>query len=459
MMIARAMTMLQYGPLFRGRLKIGRFGGDPMMRCTLCALIACATVAFAGSAGAVVELASVYVGGKEPVLDGDIEEWGGGGRPAEMSAVTGADWAGGEGEHEGDADLWGGIGLAHNDRALFVVFQVRDQALVRSRKLSTAEDHVQIWLGVPRGKGFEAVGLGLHADPRGPEGKVEVRKLRPGAAKAGGRVAGARAGIRGTAEDYTVEVAIPWKALRIDARQRRELLLAVFFFDTDDPAGPAPKTVIGTASLESLEDAATLPPLLQSGEDASFEAFLATVRLEGDEPRRFVTHANFTAGAPRETVMVVDRYLMAHDGDIGPGGAFIYTALPIEDGRQILSFQTRDLTGDKRPELILELTEDSGLVFRRWLEVYRISEESEFQKIFGAGLEVRSGGVLITNTYRLVKDGKAFAIEISAGKATGAEPDAISADVPVEAGRPMVLPWDEPKRVKHRCKEGFYTSE
>jgi hypothetical protein len=459
MTIARAMIVLQYGPLFRGRLKTGRFGGDPMRRCTLCALVAGAALAFAGSAGAVVELASVYVGGKEPVLDGDIEEWGGGGKPAELSAVTGADWAGGDGEHEGDADLWGGIGLAHNDRALFVVFQVRDQAFVRSKKLSTDEDHVQIWLGVPRGEGFEAVGLGLYADPRGPKEKVEVRKLSPGAAKAGGRIAGAKAGIRGTAEDYLVEVAIPWKALRIGEKQRRELLLAVFFVDTDDPAGPAPKTVIGTAPLESLEDAATLPPLLQSGEDASWEAFLATVKLEDDEPRRFVTTANFLGGAPRETVMVVDRYLMAHDGDIGPAGAFVFTPLPVSDSGQLVSFQSKDVTGDKRPELILEFNEDNGLVFRRWMEIHSISEDREFQKIFAAALEVRSGGVSITNSYRLVKDGKAFAIEVSAGQATGAEPDAISADVPVEAGRPMVLPWDEPKRVKNRYREGFYTSE
>ena len=430
-----------------------------MMRYTLCALIACATMAFAGNARAVVELASVYVGGKEPVLDGDIAEWGGGGKPAELSAVTGADWAGGDGEHEGDADLWGGIGLAHNDRALFVVFQVRDQALIRSKKLSTAEDHVQIWLGVPKGKGFEAVGLGLYADPRGPKGKVEVRRLQPGKSKPGGKVAGAKAGIRGTAEDYLVEVAIPWKALRIGEKQRHDLLLAVFFFDTDDPAGPAPKTVFGTAALESLEVAATLPPLLQSGEDASFEAFLATVKLEDDEPRRFATTANFCGGAPRETVMVVGRYLMAHDGDIGSAGAFIYTALPIEDPAQLLSFKTRDLTGDKRPELILELSEDTGLLARRWLEVYSISDDREFQKIFGAALELRSGGVEITNSYRFVKDGRGFAIDVSAGVATGAEPEAISADVPVEAGRPMVLPWDEQKRVKNRFRDGCYTSE
>ncbi len=430
-----------------------------MMRNLLCASFAVAALAFAGSAGAVVELSSVYVGGKEPVLDGDIAEWGGGGKAAELSAVTGADWAGGDGEHEGDDDLWGGIGLAHNDRALFVVFQVRDQQFVRSKRFSAAEDHVQVWLGVPKGKGFEAVGVGLFADPRGPKGRVEIRKLRPGAAKAGGRVAGAKAGIHGTAEDYVVEVAIPWKALRIGEKQRRDLLLAVFFFDTDDPAGPAPRTVIGTAPIESLEDAATLPPLLQSGEDASFEAFLSTVKLEDDEPRRFVTTANFTGGAPRETVMIVDRYLMAHDGDVGPAGAFLYTALPIDDPAQLISFKTRDLTGDRRPELMLEFTEDSGLVYRRWLEVYRISDDREFQKIFATALEVRSGGVDITNSYRLVRDGRGFAIEVIAGEATGAEPDAISADVPVEGGRPMVLPWDELKRVRNRFRDGCYTSE
>jgi hypothetical protein len=429
------------------------------MRHALVAPVAVVILAAAFEARATVELDAVYVGGKEPVLDGDLADWGGGGKAAELSPVTGADWAGGEGEHEGDEDLWGGIGLACNDRALFVVFQVRDQRFVRSKKLSTAEDHVQIWLGVPDGRGFRLVGFGLFADPGGPKPKVEIRHLRPGGAKAGGKVAGARAGVRGTAEDYTVEAAIPWKALRIDERRRRELLLAAFWFDTDDPAEAAPKTVIGTAPLETLEDASTLPALLQSGEDASFEAFLATVKLDEGEPRRFVSTANFMGGPARETLLVVDRYLMAHDGDIGPGGAFLYTALPVDDPAQIASIKTRDLTGDKRPELILELTEDGGLVTRRWLEVYTLGDNRDFQKVFGAALLVSTVEVRITNGYRFVKDGRAFAIEISAGTATGAAPEAISEAVPVEAGRPMVLPWDESKRVKHRYKEGFYTSD
>jgi len=417
-----------------------------------------ASVLVAGRALAQIELDSYYTGGDSPRIDALLDEWVDeeGNDIVPSLPLREEDRVGGEGAMEGEGDIAGDVFLAHNKKSAFAAFKVVDQRFIRTKKLGAKEDHIEIWFSIGSGKAARLAGVGVYADPSKYRGPVELRWIRPGFSKAGKKIKGAEGAVRGDEIDYTVEVAIPWRAFPRAFASRKGLRAAVFFVDGDMAAHMTRKNILGTAPLQVLEDPEKLPLLLQGDLGAGLASFNESMGLPASTPATFTETANIAGDGKKEDVMVVGGYLVAQGGSIDPG-AYVYTQLPIEEPEQVERMKVIDLVGSKRREIVLEFAEETGAVTRRWVEAYRVMDDMAFQKIFAAPLEVDNGSIRITNTYRLVKGpGKTKAFEVKAGAAKGVTEETIGNNVPEEDGNYMVLPWDKPAKAKYVFKDGLY---
>lgn len=420
-------------------------------------------LAAALGARADITLDSRSVAGGPPTIDGQVDEWYGDAHTPGVAFVplTDEDRVGGGGEWESKDDASAELAVAHDDKALYLVVCVHDQRFVRTRELLVGEDHVELWVGLPEpGGGDESFGIGVFADPARYQAPVEIRWLKSGGAKAGKPVPGAKAAVAGDERYYTVEMAIPWSALPGGKARRNGMRAAVYVVDGDLAAKPEEKSVLGTAPLAGRGDPRVLPLFAPSDTAGALDAFLNAVGLPDTQAIAFSAEVDLTGDREKERLLVVDRYLVAHGPVFGGSNAFTYHELSIPRAEMIARTLLNDITGDGKPEIILELLEDNGTTTRRWVEIYRITPERAFGKIFAAALYASSTLVVVENTYRFVADkGKAKAIELKPGRVEGISEGDVAGGVPEADGTPMVMPWDTPPKARYVFRDGRYRTE
>jgi len=428
-------------------------------------LIALAPISVVAPAGAEVggfEIDSHFTGQEAPAIDGDLGEWSteSGEELVPFVPLGEEDRVAGDVEWEGDHDIAADLGVAHNGSKLFVAVRIRDQRFVRSDRRTALEDHVAIWLGIPRKNGREAVGVGLYTDPTRPEKPGEVRWVKEGAPRAKGEIRGASAAVQGDQWDYSVEAQIPWSALRCNAQCRRDLRLAVFVIDCDMAAHMSRKNVLGTAPIEAISAPDDLPRLAQRETAAGIDEFRKAMGVSHALEPMHSIGANIAGDRALEEIIVLDKYLVAQGGAVGPSGTYAYTGLPVEHGDQVKRVEPKNILGDRRSEIVIEYREDNLGTVREWVEIYRVDADLSFQKVFAAATLVESGDVRLENSYRFARGpGKAKAVVVEPGEVRGADAESLEGNVPDEDGNAMVLPWDEPPRARYVYRDGAYVRE
>jgi len=405
-----------------------------------------------------IELESFYTGTDEVLVDGDLGEWfkEGGEELVSFLPLGKEDVVGGEGTYEGEEDIGVEFGLAHNEKHLFIAFKAKDQRFIRTEKPSTLEDHFELWISF-QGRNTKSFGIGIFADPSKYNVPVKIRKIKSGSKKTLGEIQGARGASQGWESDYTVEVAIPWTSISKKKQKLKKLGAAAFMIDTDTGAHMVQKTVLGTAPLTALKKKSSLPKLVRSEQEASLDKFLEERGLDVDLMPKYSIEADVIGKAEVEKLFVVGSHLVAMGGIFGTSGNYAYTRLPAKNDDEVVDFLIKDLTGDKKGEIVLIFEEKNQSFERKWIEIYKVKtfdESITFSKIFVALLWVKRGEVYVENKYKFVKDkGKKRAILITAGKAKGVKNTPVS-ELPIEGENPMVLPGQ--KNVKYTFKKGVF---
>ena len=89
--------------------------------------------------------------------------------------------------------------------------------------------------------------------------------------------------------------------------------------------------------------------------------------------------ADVSGDAREERLLQLDRFLVVRGPGYRGGRAYDFMALPVARGRDVLSAETQDLTGDGRAELLLRLRQEndfvevaSGVIRRDVLKLHRI---------------------------------------------------------------------------------------
>ncbi len=433
------------------------------MRSATIAAIVTTLSLIAGPAAAQFEIDSFFTGSDAPRIDGNLEEWSTaqGEELIPFTPLDDGDRMGGDSAWEGEDDISLEFAVANNAKNLFLAFKIKDQRFVRTKKFYADEDHVELWFAVPKTGGkFSVFGLGVFADPSKYKGPVEIRTMKPGARRAGGKVNGAKGAVKGDENTYEVEVSIPWSALPKGKKGRMGIRAGLYAIDGDMAAHMSRKSILASATIEAIKNPSQMPRLLQGDVDAGLGAFRDEMDLSSDQEPRFTIKAHIAGNKKKEKIMVIDRYAVAQGKAIGGPNAYIYAKLPVKGDDQVLDIKARDLLGNRKAELIFRFREEIGVSVREWVEIYRIRNDMSFQKIFSALTLVSDGSVNIENKYRFVKGhGKLKAIEVTPGKVAGVDKDSIEGNVPDEGGNLMVFPWDSPSKLKYHFENELYQTK
>jgi hypothetical protein len=399
----------------------------------------------AGAANADVGLESRAIEGAPPVVDGPIDDWSApGGKPLALTLFGEPERVGGQGPWGGDTDASLEIGLAHDQQALYLGMRIEDDVAVHGDAPSLAEDHVELWFGVPssKGKGMDAVGFAVFLLPNA----ADVREIK--GERVGAVVPGSTAALAGTPDFYEAEAKIPWAAILGPKGQRTGLTAAVFLVDRDSPKGPF-KNVLGSVALAAKKQPASWPALEQGDLSAALAAFRKANRFGSNENPQVVMAGDVAGDDTQEQIVVLGRSLVVFGPSFGAKGSYVTRLLPVESGSGIRTFDVVDLTGDGKCEVVLELEETEGQETTRWIEIYRVSDKT-VTEVFTANTAVQGSSYSLENRYTLRKAGKTpGAVVMSIGRADGQVQGALDGAVPERNGNPMVVPWTGPREITY----------
>ncbi|MDD5307892.1 MAG: sugar-binding protein [Deltaproteobacteria bacterium] len=399
----------------------------------------------AGAADAEVGLESRAIEGAAPTVDGPIDDWSDpGGKPLTLTLFGEPERIGGQGPWGGDTDASLEIGLAHDKEALYLGMRIQDDVSVHGDAPSLAEDHVELWFGVPsaKDKGLRAMGVAVFLMPNA----AEVREIK--GERVGPVVPGSTAALAGTPGFYEAEARIPWAAILGPKGQRTGLTAAVFLVDRDAPKGPV-KNILGSVSLAAKKQPASWPVLTQGDLSASLAAFRKANRFGSNENPQVVMAGDVAGDDTQEQIVVMGRSLVVFGPSFGAPGSYVTRLLPVASGSGVKSFDVVDLTGDGKCEIVLELEQTDGDETTRWIEIYRVSDKTITQ-VFTADTAVQGPSYSLENRYKLRKADKTpGAVTMTLGQATGPVQTALDGAIPGRNGNPMVVPWTGPKEITY----------
>ncbi len=345
----------------------------------------------------------------------------------------------------GPADLSFDLYCNHDDAALYLAVNVKDEYFIRSKGAPKGDDHLVVLIG----KKVLTVFPGNLRDL--------PSKLSWGA---GGRVK--KKGDVEMAEamqekGYSVELRIPFK--QIGAKPGGAAIPgAVHVHDSDSRAKGRTETVMGTApsarqgSFSFAQAKADVSGFLKDkGLSQRDVRTQLSVDVVGDERPEQVLLAGKTIGIVGEGL---------------PGGSYFYMDLSLKSGKDIYWLKAMDLNGDGKAELVTRFTERAGNGRRELLAVFRFDESNKFVRSFAHEILKGQGERVILNRFAFQprKGGKKK--KGKRGKRGGAGID-IVVDKPVAKGFTaesfreapsadcfsILLPWGEEKK-RHFRFEG-----
>lgn len=328
-------------------------------------------------------------------------------------------------------DLDAKVGLAYDDKSLFVAADVIDDVL------RPGADHVEIALGFPGG-GVETIEI-FPGDP----GKS------PGSAKAkGSAIQGAKVIEAPSKGGWTLEAQIPWSAFPSASSVRVGLRAGAFVHDAD--SGSTIKNIVGNATSNAF---ANLPPLVTECEQALLDGLLKDKSLKNSP--KFDLVANVAGDSMKERVAVFDRYLVVLGSNFRKGKEYYYGDLGV-DPSMIVSVETRDVTGDGTDEIIVRKRFGSGNKWRESFAVMTFAAADTPTSIFAHEVGINSDQGSVTNVVSFFSDGGKQGIKVTPGTAKGftAQNYHEATETSID---PLLLPWGTVASQTYKLSGGTFT--
>ena len=368
---------------------------------------------------------------KTPVkLDGVLKEW-----PARTRASEKL-----SGKSEG---LELAIATQMDDAKLYVGGEITDPKLARSARHAESDDHVSMTLAFPAGRGgLKAYEVGFF--PGKPGESSGAVKWLAGPNK-GQEVAGAKLVENDIKGGVAFEASLPWSTFPEARTMRIGLRAALRYHDGD---GSSVHGVIGTGQ-GSVERPGDLPALPTAAEQAVIDGLLAQKNLTGTAPKIDV-FADVAGDERKERISVFGKFFTICGPGYRGGRQFFWR----EVAGELASFETRELTGRGKDDMIVRRRVTNGAVVHEMIEVWAIATGDEPTTIFTQEIAVvdSPGKRRITNAVRV----SAKEIEVSVEPAVGW--DAASFREPtagtVEEG--ILVPWGTVKSRTFKLEKGKF---
>jgi Carbohydrate family 9 binding domain-like len=313
----------------------------------------------------------------------------------------------GKDQWQGKPDLEGKVRCGHNSKGTFLLVEVNDDQVVRTRRPGTREDRVEFIFATAKGKTRT---LRIHP-PNARHRKASVRWVKGRRSTKGitHRVIRLRHG-------YAIEMKIVDGGVPGYALGSPKLRMSIRIIDHD--GGPSRKadTVMGTGGT-------TVATLGVVEYDSAKELLAGFLKQKGLRKSQILHYkvGNFVTGRAREQLVIAGTFVALMGENLGSGGATFSVKAPwAKKQSDLLRFRAVDLDGNGNLDIayVVRQTSAGGLT-RDILVVLRFLDSNRFDIYFMHEIAKRQGRRVLTNKYRFIKRGKKTDIQISLGKATG----------------------------------------
>lgn len=348
-----------------------------------------------------------------PKLDGMLKEWHAR-APAKETLAGKTDGLGLD------------VAVQSGDEVFWIAAEVTDPKLTRSGKFGETEDHMTMTIAFPSGRGqLKAYEVGLWPGIPGSAPGVVKWTVGP---NAGQKVNGAKVVEMDTKGGVTLEATIPWSnfpdATRVGMRAA---------FRWHDGDGSSVNGVLGTG-LGTADKPGDLPALPISAEQAVLEGLLEQKGLAGTKPK-IDLYADIAGDDRKERISVFGRFFTICGPGYRKGRQFFWREVQGE----IVSLETKELTGHGKEELIVRRRVTQGSTNHDILEVWSIPVNSEEPgTVFAHQISIQSGDgkKRVSNAARLASKEIEISTEPAVGWDAASFNETIASDV-----EPLLLPW------------------
>ena len=365
---------------------------------------------------------------KSPVkLDGVLKEW-----PARTRATS---------KLAGKTDgLELAIATQMDDAKLYVGGEITDAQLTRSSRHGESDDHVSMTLAFPAGRGgLKAYEVGFF--PGKPGDSSGAVKWLAGPNR-GQDVSGAKLVENDIKGGVAFEASLPWSTFP-EARTMRIGLRAAFRYHDGDGHG-----VIGTGpgTVDHPGDLLALPT---AAEQAVSDGLLAQKSLTGTAPKIDV-FADVAGDERKERISVFGKFFTICGPGYRGGRQFFWR----EVAGELASFETRELTGRGKDDMIVRRRVMNGAVMHEMIEVWAIATGDEPTTIFTQEIAVvdSAGKRKITNAVRV----SAKEIEVSVEPAVGWDAASFREPTAGTLEEGLLLPWGTVRSRTFRLEKGKF---
>jgi hypothetical protein len=303
---------------------------------------------------------------------------------------------------------------------LRLAFNVRDDALVRTKEALADEDHLLLTVGHRQ----------LRIYP-GDGSAVSTRVTWVGAP-----APGARASSSVRAEGWGVELLVPLDEVT-EHREGKPIPFKAELADCDAKARIQTERTIGTSGSIVLDEG-----------NHAFASFLKACSLHKRDiyfDRELTLYGTETArvllASGKDT-----QYLAA----LSEEGSFVFIKMPWRAPGDLRDGRILDLAGDGRQALVFRYRErGSTLETREMLGIWRLPSESHIRRVFAAEVGRSVGSSRIENHVRFVRRGRANDLLIEAGNSKGFSAANYKGESTGEV-LPILLPWSEDRRARYQ---------
>ncbi len=334
------------------------------------------------------------------------------------------------------------IAVQYDDAKLYLGGDVTDARPNRSGKHAAGDDHVELVLAFPAGRGvLKTYEIGLWAGKSG-ESAGAVKWLS--GPQRGQEITGAKIVENDSKGGYTFEAAIPWASFP-EARTMRVGLRAAFRYHDGDGSGSS--GVIGNA--RASEKPGDLPPLPSAAEQAVVDGLLAQKNLAG-EPPKIDVYADVAGDDRKERISVFGRFFTI----CGPGYRGGHQFFWREVGGEITSLEARDVTGRGKEDLVVRRRIPTKASVRETVEVWSLTGGDEPVTVFAHEAAVASpdGRQRVTNAVRV----SSKEIEVATEPPVGWDVKSFK-EAPPNDYEPVLLPWGTVKSRTFKYEGGKFT--
>jgi hypothetical protein len=330
-------------------------------------------------------------------VDGLTEDW---------NEVDGLDGGG------RDSNLSFTIKCNVDDRALYLLIDVRDNYFVRTKAAKPGEDHLVLTFAGHKLSVFPGDNAALPS------------KLAWGTKPAKGISAASALQPRG----WAVELALPLGAVPGFRAGQPSLPFAIEAFDCDSKAALKTERSVELAGrIAFAEGESALDEFLK-------DRSLRRADIFWEHPIAF----GRTSGAQ---VVLAGKYMaVISDG-------YFFQELPVRDRRDLKDERVVDLAGDGRQALVLRYVERGSGGAREVLAAYRFGD-SQATRVFAMEIGKSAGASKIEDRVTFVKRGRATDILVEAQPAVGWT-QATYKEAPADDVIPVLLPWADERRARY----------